>query len=129
MVLFPCAAQCVLAAYFSSVQSLSRDRLLPMDCSTPGFPIHHQLLEPTQTPVHGVGDAIQPSHPLLSPSLPAFYLAQFQGLSQWIGSSYQVVKVLEFQLQHQSIPCCLFILCIEVCLPDPLSLSYPSPYW
>ena len=82
MVLFPCAAQYVLAAYFSSVQSLSRDRLLPMDWSTPGFPVHHQLLEPTQTPVHGVGDAIQPSHPLLSPSLPAFYLAQFQGLSQ-----------------------------------------------
>ena len=51
-----------------------------MDCSTPGFPVHHQLLEPAQTRVHRVGDAIQPSHPLSSPSLPAFNLSQYQSL-------------------------------------------------
>ena len=85
-----------------SVQSLSCVRLCnPMDCSTPGFPVHHQLLELTQTHVHRVGDAIQPSHPLSSPS-PAFNLSQHQGLFQWVSSSHQVAKVLEFQLQHQS---------------------------
>ena len=74
----------------------------PMDCSTPGFLVHHQLLEFTQTHVHWVGDAIQPSHPLSSPSPPAFNLSQHQGLFQWVSSSHQVAKVLEFQLQHQS---------------------------
>ena len=54
----------------------------PMDCSTPGFPIHHQLPELAQTHVHRVGDAIQPSYPLLSPSPPAFNLSQHQGLLQ-----------------------------------------------
>ena len=87
----------------SSVQSLSHVRLCdPMDCSTPGFPAHHQLLELAQTHVHWVGDVIQPSHPLSSPSLPAFNLSQHQGLFQWISSSHQMAKVLEFQLQHQS---------------------------
>ena len=57
-----------------------------MDCSTPGFPVHHQLLEFTQTHVHQVGDAIPPSHPLFSPSSPAFNLSQHQGLSQSIGA-------------------------------------------
>ena len=80
---------------FSSVQSLSCVQLCdPMDCSTPGFPVHHHLLEFTQTHVHWVGDAIQPSHPLLSPSPPAFSLAQHQGLFQWVSSSRQVAKVL-----------------------------------
>ena len=74
----------------------------PMDCSTPGFPVHHQPLELTQTQIHWVGDAIQPSHPLSSPSPPAFHLSQHQGLFQWVSSLHQVVKVLEFQLQHQS---------------------------
>ena len=74
----------------------------PMDCSTPGLPVHHQLPELTQTRVHQVGDAIQPSHPLLSPFPSAFNLAQHQDLFQWVNSSHQVVKVLEFQLQHQS---------------------------
>ena len=73
----------------------------PMDCSTPGFPVHHQLLELTQTHVHRVGDAIQPSHPLSSPSPPAFNLSQHQGLFQRISSLHQVAKVLEFQLHHQ----------------------------
>ena len=71
-----------------------------MDWSTPGFPVHHQLPELAQTHVHRVGDAIQPSHPLLSPT-PAFNMSQHQGLFQQISSLYQVAKVLEFQLQHQ----------------------------
>ena len=74
----------------------------PMDCSTPGLPVHHQLPEFTQTHVHWVGDAIQPAHPLSSPSPPAFNLSQHQGLFQWVSSSHQMAKVLEFQLQHQS---------------------------
>ena len=73
-----------------------------MDCSTPVLPVHHQLPEFTQTRVHWVGDAIQPSHPLSSPSPPAFNLSQHQGLFKWVSSFYQVAKVLEFQLQHQS---------------------------
>ena len=72
----------------------------PMDCSTSGFSVHHQLLEPTQTHVHRIGDAIQPSHLLSSPCPPAFNLSQHQGLFQGVSSSYQVAKVLEFQ--HQS---------------------------
>ena len=74
----------------------------PMDCSTPGYPVHHQLLEIAQTHVHCVGDAIQPSHPLSSPSPPTFNLSQHQGLFQGVSSSHHVAKVLEFQLQHQS---------------------------
>ena len=71
--------------YFSSVQLLSCVRLCdPMNCSTPGLPIHHQLLEFTQTHVHRVRDAIQPSHPLLSPSPPAPNPSQHQSLFQWI---------------------------------------------
>ena len=73
-----------------------------MDCSTPGLPVHHQLPEFTQTHVHEVGDAIQPSHPLLSPSPPALNLSQNQGLFKGVSSSYQVARVLEFQLHHQS---------------------------
>ena len=71
-----------------------------MNCSTPGLPVHHQLPESTQTHVHWVGDAIQPSHPLSSPSPPAPNPSQHQGLFQWVSSSHQVAKVLEFQLQH-----------------------------
>ena len=74
----------------SSVQSLSCLTLCdPVDCSTPGLPVHHQLPEFTQTHVHWVGDAIKPSHPLSSPSPPAFSLSQHQGLSQWVSSSCQ----------------------------------------
>ena len=73
-----------------------------VDCSTPGLPVLHHLPELAQTHVHWVGDAIQPFHPQSSPSPPAFNLSQYQGLFQWIGSSYQVAKVLELQLQHQS---------------------------
>ena len=85
---------------FSSVQS----RLTlcdPMNWSTPGFPVHQQPLELTQIHIHWVGDAIQPSHPLSSPS-PAFNLSQHQGLFKWVSSLHQVAKILEFQLQHQS---------------------------
>ena len=74
----------------------------PMDYSTPGLPIHHQPSELSQTHVHWVGDAIQPSHPLSSPFPPVLNLSQHQGLSQWVSSSHQMAKVLEFQLQHQS---------------------------
>ena len=82
--------------------SVMSDSLRPMVCNMPGFPVHHQLPELTQTHVHWVGDAIQPSHPLSSPSPPAFNLFQHQGLFQWVSSSHQVTKLLEFQLQHQS---------------------------
>ena len=92
---------CVII-HFSSVQSLSLTLCDPMDCSTPGFPVHHQLLEFTQTHVHRVSDAIQPSHPLSSPFPPAPNPSQHQGLFQWVSSSHEVAKVLEFQLQHQS---------------------------
>ena len=67
----------------------------PMDCSTPGLPVHHQLPEFTQTYAHHVGEAIQPSHPLSSPSPPALNLSQYQGLFKWISSLHQVAKVLE----------------------------------
>ena len=87
---------------FSSVAQSCLTRCDPMDCSTPGLPVHHQLLELTQTHVHHVGDAIQLSHPLSSPSPPAFNFSQHQGLFQGVGSSNQVAQVLEFQLQHQS---------------------------
>ena len=88
----------------SSVQcscSVVSDSFNPMDCSMPGFPVHHHLLKLTQTHVHRIGDAIQPSHPLPSPSSPALNLPQHQGLFQWVSSLYQVAKVLELQLQHQ----------------------------
>ena len=73
-----------------------------MDCSMPGFPVHYQLPELAQTHVHQVSDAIQSSHPLSSPSPPAFNLSQHQVLFQWVSSSHQVAKVWVFQLQHQS---------------------------
>ena len=82
-------------------RSVMSDSLWPHGCSTADFSVYHQLLELAQTPVHRVGDAIQPSHPLSSPYPPAFSLSQHQGLFQWVISSYQVAKVLEFQ--HQSL--------------------------
>ena len=92
----------VCVVQFSSVAQLCPSLCDPMDCSTPGLPVCQQLPEPTQTHVHWVSNAIQPSHPLLSPSSPAFNLSQHQGLFKWVSSSYQVAKILEFQLQHQS---------------------------
>ena len=86
---------------YSSVPQSCPTLCDPMGCSTPGLPVHHQLREFTQTHVHWVGDAIQPSHPLSRLS-PAFSLCQHQGLFQWVSSLHQVAKVLEFRLQHQS---------------------------
>ena len=91
----------------SSVQFSSITQLCPilwdsMNRSTPGLPVLHQLPESTQIHAHWVGDAIQPSHPLSSPSPPAFSLSQHHGLFKWVSSSQQVAKVLEFQLQYQS---------------------------
>ena len=86
---------------FNSVTQLCLTLCDPMVC-TPGFPVLHHLPELAQTHVHWVGDAIQSSHPLFSPSPPAFNLSQHQGLFQWVSFSHQVAKVLEFQLQHHS---------------------------
>ena len=91
----------VLRSQFSSVAQLY-PTLRPHGPQQPGFPVHRQLPELTQTQVHWVGDAIQPSHPLSSPSPPAPNLSQHQGLFQRVSSSHQVAKVLESQLQHQS---------------------------
>ena len=90
-----------ISCEFSSAQFSRSVRTLwdPIDCSTPGFPVHHQLLEFTQTHVHWISDAIQPFHSLLSPSPSAFNLSQHQGLFQWISSLHQVAQGLEFQLQ------------------------------
>ena len=96
--LYFCWEQCSLSSVTLSCLTLCD----PMDCSTPGLPVHHQLPEFTQTHVHWVGDAIQPSHPLSSPSPPTFNLSQHQGLFKWVISSRHMAKVLEFQLQHQS---------------------------
>ena len=89
-----------LSKIVSSVAQLCPTLCNLMDCSMPGLPVHHQLPELAQTHVHRVGDAIQPSHPLSSPSPPAFNLSQHQGLFKWVSSSYQVAKLLEFQLQY-----------------------------
>ena len=85
---------CLVAQYCSTLCD-------PMDCSTSSFPFCPHFPELTQTYVHWVGDAIQPSHPLLSLS-PSFNLSQHLGLFLWVGSLHQVGKVLELQLQHQS---------------------------
>ena len=87
---------------FSSVAQLCLTLCDPMNRSTPGLPVHHQLLEFTQTHVHRVSDAIQPSHPLSSPFPPALNPSQHQSLFQWVNSSHDVAKVLEFQLSHHS---------------------------
>ena len=84
-------------------RSVMSDSLQHMNCSTPGFPVHHRLLELAQTHVHWVGDAIQPSHPLSSPS-PTFNLSQHQSLFPWVSSPHQVAKVLELQLQVLVLP-------------------------
>ena len=86
----------------TSVQFSSVAHSCPMNHSMPGLPVHHQLLESTQTHVHWVSDAIQPSHPLSSPSPPALNLSQHQSHFKWASFLQQVAKELEFQLQHQS---------------------------
>ena len=87
---------------FSSVTQLCPTLCNPKNRSTPGLPVHHQLPEFTQTHVHRVSDAIQPSHPLSSPSPPSPNPCQHQSLFQWVNSSHEVAKVLEFQFQHHS---------------------------
>ena len=98
---------CMHGTFWSSVQFSSVAQLCPTLCdpmnhSTPGLPVHHQLPEFMQTHVHRVSDAIRPSHPLSSPSPPAANPSQHQSLFQWVNSLHEVAKVLEFQLQHQS---------------------------
>ena len=101
----------------------------PRDCSMPGFPVLHHLSEFTLTHVHWVKDTIQPSHLLLSPPPPTFYLSQHQGLFQWLSSSLQVAKVLALQLQHQSFQWILRIdfLVWSPCYPRDSQESSPTP--
>ena len=100
---------------FSSVRSCPT-LCDPMDCSMPGFPVHHQLLELAQTHVHWVNDAIQPSHPLSSPSLPAFNLSQHQGLFQWVSSMHQVAKTALNEAKNW----CFQIVVLQKTLESPL---------
>ena len=88
---------------FSSVTQSCPTLSDPVNHNMPGLPVHHQLPESTQTHLHCVRDAIQPSHPLSSTSSPAFSLSQHQALFKWVSSPHIVAKVLEFQIQHQSI--------------------------
>ena len=92
----------ISSVQFSSVGQWCLTICNPMNLSTPGLPVYHQLLESTQTHVHWVSDGIQPSQPLSSSSPPALNLSQHQCLFQWVNTSHQVAKVLEFQRQHQS---------------------------
>ena len=96
----PCSLTTIDVVQHSSVAQSCLILCNPIDCSTPSLSVHHQLPDFTQIHVHWVGDTIQPSYPLLSPS-PAFHLSQHQGLFQWVSSSHQEAKELEFQLQHQ----------------------------
>ena len=115
---------CIKSCCFSSVQLLSHVWLCnPMDCSMPGLPVHQQLLEFTQTHVHWVSDAIQPSHPLSSPSPPTFNHSQNQGLFKWVSSSHQVAKISEFQLQHQSFQWKPGLISFRMDWLDPLAVQ------
>ena len=88
----------LLLHQFSAVDQSCPTLCDPMNHSMPGLPVHHKLPEFTQTHVHRFGDATQPSHPLSSPSPPATNPSQHQSLFQWVSSSHEVAKVLEFQL-------------------------------
>jgi len=118
---------------FSSVAQWCPTLCHPMNRSTPGLPVHHQLPEFTQTHVHRVSDAIKPSHPLSFPSPPAPNPFQHQSLFQWVKSSHQVAKVLEFQLQHQSFQWTLRTdllsdgLIGSLCSPRDSQESFPTP--
>ena len=92
-----------VSVQFSSVAQSCPTLFDPMNRSTPGLLVHHHCLEFTQTHVHQVSDAIQPSHPLSSPFPPAPNPSQHQSLFQWVNSSHEVAKVLEFQLQYHSL--------------------------
>ena len=95
LLVFSCSVQ------FSSVAQSFLTLCNPMNCSTPGLLIHHKLPESTQTHVHWVSDALQPSRPLSSPSQPALNLSQHQGIFKWVCFLDQLAKFLEFQLQNQ----------------------------
>ena len=107
---------------FSSVAQLCPTLCDPMNHSTPGLPLHDQPPEFTQTHVHRVGDAIQPSHPLSSPSPPAPNPSQHQSLFQWVNSLHQVAKVLEFQLYH-SMQKYFIYLPLVFCPSSPITIS------
>ena len=94
----------LLLHQFSSVAQSCPTLCDPIDCSMPGFPVHHQFPELTQTHVHQVGDAIQPSYPLSPPSSPALNLSHHQGLFQWVSSLHQVAKVLEVSTSASLLP-------------------------
>ena len=128
----------IIASHLHQFSSAAQSCLTvcdPMDCSTPGFPVHHQLLEFAQTHVHWVGGAIQPSHPLSPPSSPAFSLFQHQGLSQWVSSVHQVAKVLEFQLIFMPYPYvhsvlkCFAYSCLVFFLRSSSTTAYYSKVW
>ena len=110
---------CITSVQFS--RSVMSDSLRPHE--SPGLPVHHQLPEFTQTHAHGVGDAIQPSHLLSSPSPPAPNPSQHQGLFQWVSSSHKVVKVLEFQLSLVSIN---YTTQFKLCTRDYATTMYPA---
>ena len=120
---------------FSSVAQSCSTLCDPMNRSTPGLPVHHQLLEFTQTHIHQVSDAIQPSHPLSSPSPPAPNPSQHQSLFQWVNSLHEVAKVLlnSFHIHHIAVLTVvvmlyiifLIILYLEVCAFGPPSSSSP----
>ena len=94
----------VLSDQIRSVAQLCPTLCDPMNCSTPGLPVHHQFLEFSETHVHQVSDAIQPSHPLSCPSPLAPNPSQHQSLFQWVNSLHEVAKVLEFQAITKKIP-------------------------
>ena len=122
--------QCICYS-ISSVAQSCLTLCNPMNFSMPGLPVHNQLPETTQTHVHWVGDAIQPSHPLSSPSPPALNLSQHQGLFKWVSSSHQVAKVLE--LEHRSFQWKFRIdflwdwLVWSPCSPSDSQKSSPTP--
>ena len=92
----------LLLCWFCSAAQSCLTLCSPMDCSTRGLPVPHHLLKFAQVHVHCIGDAIQPSHPLMPSSSSVLNLSQHQRLIQWVSCSHQMTKILEFQLQHQS---------------------------
>ena len=122
----------MMSVQFSSVAQSCLTLCDPMNRSPPGLPVHRQLLEFTQTHVHWVGDAIQPSHPLSSPS-PCFNLSNHQGLFKWVSSLHQVAKLLECQLQYQSFRWIFrtdflyYWLIGSPCSPRDSQVSSPTP--